>query len=646
MSNSFPTGNVPSSLDPAGDAATQTAAAQQTSDAATQTAAPTATEAALETATAAAQQTATAAAQQTATAATQQTATAAAQQTAAAATQTAAAQQTATAAVQQTATEVARRATAVSAAQTYVAGIISARETATTIAQQTAAVQQTADAAGQQTATTIAGQTATAGAAAQQTATTIAGQTATAAAVQQAATAAAAQQAATAAAAQQTATAAVQQTATAAAAQQTGQTPPPSQRTTAPSGQGGSIPTQPNASPTASGVSVNSGNGSTGSGSGGGSTTSGQGGQGGTILITAGTQTPAPPGPSFDLSNLPPPTAQSMDVTISGQKSTNATPAPTTASKPDPRRSSPPVVTPSVGASARQTSGSATTRAQTHTADRALRVVATASLLQPGGVQRLVVSYVERSVVQAHVELPGTSPVSIIDVTDDYGRLTMDVPIPAHVALQRGHARGRIVVDAVTGPWQPLASLTPTVHPGTSEHIAVTFAPHTYVRAIVTFPGQRPLTLYNVTDDHGHVAVSFAVPKTRALLAAHNVATLVVSALTDKRHAEVVQPVRISDMVVNIVPGRIVNCVQPTAIEVGYYPSTPLRVVLTFPHNYRVPLHVHTDRYGHIRLEANVTYARAHNPVQITASVSDARVGHSRVEGSMATIALPVGCRG
>jgi len=597
-------------------AAQQTAAPQQTATAAQQTAAP------QQTATAAAQQTATAiAAQQTATAAAQQTATAAVQQTA-----TAAAQQTVAAIAAQTATAAARQ-TAQAAALTFIAGFVSTRETVTAVAQQTAAPQQTATAAAQQTQIVIAAQTA-----AQQTAQTAAQQTA---AAQQTQSVAAQRTATAVAAVQQTAVAqggaSGAQTATVVAAQQ--------QTMVATSGQGNG-PTQ------------SQGSGAQTTGNGAVVTTQGGSGQQQYIL-------PSPtPGPSFDTSHLPPPPpAQYVDVAVSGTTAKKATSGPTSTTR-DPRRSSAapnltatavaPANTSStpVGQSRREGNGGTVGASGSHIG-AALRVAVLSPLARPGAVQHVVVSYVGDSLVRVRVALPGIDAFFMYGVTDAHGHLTLSVPIPTRVRLLDGRASGSITVAAVSGPWKLLSSLSPTVRPGISEHILVTFAPRTYVRAVVTVPGQvRPLTLYDVTDSHGRLALGFAAPGTAALQAAHNIATIVVSALTSERQAQIIQPLRVSDMTVGIAPGDIVNCVQTNAIDVNYYPATPLKVVLTFPHNYRVPVHIHTDRYGRARVRVRVDYTRAKNPVQISAWAMDARARHHRAEQASVKITLPIGCRG
>src|SRR5207248_1241464 len=133
----------------------------------------------------------------------------------------------------------------------------------------------------------------------------------------------------------------------------------------------------------------------------------------------------------------------------------------------------------------------------------ALRVDVLPSLVQPGGSARVVVSYVKDALVQVNVHLPQQQPFWLSGTTDSHGHLTLAFRVPRHVPLRHGHAVVALDVRAMAGPWHSIAALSTAVRSGATRHINVSYTPQTPVRALVTFPGARPLRLVGVTDNRG-----------------------------------------------------------------------------------------------------------------------------------------------
>jgi len=80
-----------------------------------------------------------------------------------------------------------------------------------------------------------------------------------------------------------------------------------------------------------------------------------------------------------------------------------------------------------------------------------LRVQVLSSRLRPGGSARIALSYAPQALVNINVSYPGQGTISFFDTTDDYGRLTLAVPVPQATALHYGQATLRITVRAVDG---------------------------------------------------------------------------------------------------------------------------------------------------------------------------------------------------
>jgi hypothetical protein len=187
--------------------------------------------------------------------------------------------------------------------------------------------------------------------------------------------------------------------------------------------------------------------------------------------------------------------------------------------------------------------------------------------------------------------------------------------------------------------------LEPLVRPGATQHIAVSYVARTLVQARVAFPGVRPFSLRGRTDIHGHLVLTLTVPRTIKLSHGRATALVTVSAVSDNGRRQVTRVLGISDMVLSVARGRIVNCMQTATVHVAYHANTPLRVVLLFPHGRHLTLRTRTDRHGNAMVRARVTYVHANSPVRINVQASDAAAGAQRMERTAVSVALPIACQ-
>jgi hypothetical protein len=187
--------------------------------------------------------------------------------------------------------------------------------------------------------------------------------------------------------------------------------------------------------------------------------------------------------------------------------------------------------------------------------------------------------------------------------------------------------------------------LQPLVRPGATQHIAVSYVAHALVQASVAFPGVRPFALRGRTDSHGHLVLTVTVPRTIKLSHGRATALVAMSAVGDKGRAQVTRVLRISDMVLSVARGRLVNCMQTATVHVAYHANAPLRVVLLFPHGRRLTLSTRTDEHGHAMVRASLTYVHTNGPVRVGVQVSDAAAGARRVESTAFRVALPTACQ-
>jgi len=267
------------------------------------------------------------------------------------------------------------------------------------------------------------------------------------------------------------------------------------------------------------------------------------------------------------------------------------------------------------------------------------------SLVQPGGTARVAVSYVKDALVQVSVHLPQQHPFWLFDTTDSHGHLTLAIRVPRHVPLRHGHAVVSLDVRAMAGPWHSLATLSAVMRPGATRHINVSYTPQTPVRALVTFPGARPLRLFGVTDSQGHLRLLVTVPRNITVQHGRAMAHVAVFAWAGTQHARATRIVTISDMVVSVVRSPIANCLQTQTVHVAYHPNALLRVVLLFPNNHQLSLAAHTDRQGLATVSVKLAYVKAANPVRSGVEVIDTSVRPPRLERIAFAVALPQACR-
>jgi hypothetical protein len=196
-----------------------------------------------------------------------------------------------------------------------------------------------------------------------------------------------------------------------------------------------------------------------------------------------------------------------------------------------------------------------------------------------------------------------------------------------------------------SGPALRVTVLQPPVRPGATQHIAVSYVAHALVQASVAFPGVRPFALRGRTDSHGHLVLTVTVPRTIKLSHGRATALVAMSAVSNNGRAQVTRVLSISDMVLTVASGHIVNCLQTATVHVAYHPNTPLRVVLLFPHGRHLTLSARTDQHGHAVVRARVTYVHATSPVRIGVQASDATAGARRMESTAFSVALPTACQ-
>ena len=196
-----------------------------------------------------------------------------------------------------------------------------------------------------------------------------------------------------------------------------------------------------------------------------------------------------------------------------------------------------------------------------------------------------------------------------------------------------------------SGPALRVTVLEPLVRPGATQHIAVSYVADALVQANVAFPGVRPVSLRGRTDIHGHLVLTVTVPRTITLSHGRATALVAMSAVSNKGRAQVTRVLRISDMVLSVANGRIVNCMQTATVHVAYHPNAPLRVVLLFPHRRPLTLSTRTDQHGNAMVRASVTYVHADSSVRIGVQASAAAAGARRMESTAVSVALPTACQ-
>src|SRR5205823_2183390 len=116
-------------------------------------------------------------------------------------------------------------------------------------------------------------------------------------------------------------------------------------------------------------------------------------------------------------------------------------------------------------------------------------------------------------------------------------------------------------------------------------------------------------------------------------------------AVAARRQARVIRTLNISDMLVSVVSGPIVSCVQVEMVHVAYYPNVPVRVLLLFPDGQHLSLDTRADGHGTAVVRVRLHYVHADSPVRIGVQASDGTLGAHRMERAAVSMSLPQECQ-
>jgi hypothetical protein len=194
----------------------------------------------------------------------------------------------------------------------------------------------------------------------------------------------------------------------------------------------------------------------------------------------------------------------------------------------------------------------------------------------------------------------------------------------------------------MSGPWDLVVALAPVVYRGYVERIVVSTTPRTPVRAIVAFPGQRPLTLFGGTDGTGLLVLNVTVPPKLNRTSA--VAHVAVWRLRVRRSATATAVLHVSDMLLSVRAGPVVGCTQTSVIDVRYHPRAPLRILVWPASGRRLGFTIRADSRGHAAVRVRLSYARSHSPARITVQAGDATPGAHRTERITFRVSVPKRC--
>jgi len=232
-----------------------------------------------------------------------------------------------------------------------------------------------------------------------------------------------------------------------------------------------------------------------------------------------------------------------------------------------------------------------------------------------------------------------------------------------HISGSKGPTAADVPLDATF--------LSPLVLPGSTVRLSVSSAPKTQVRITIAVPERRTSTRAGGTDKAGHhhavitvtrtvtqtisgagvtdkigrLVFAITIPKGVALHNGRAVVHIVLQAIKGKRRATTTTQLSVTDMLVTLALGRVARCHQTQEVRVAYHPNVPLRITLLFPHNYRIPIDVRTNRVGQAMTLLGVVYAKANDPVRIGVQVIDARAHTHRSEQATIAVQLPGACK-
>jgi len=265
--------------------------------------------------------------------------------------------------------------------------------------------------------------------------------------------------------------------------------------------------------------------------------------------------------------------------------------------------------------------------------------------VQPGGTERIVVSYNPQALVQATVTFPGQAPLLLSGQTNSHGMLTLAVRVPVKVQLYQGNARAVVRVQAVSGPWAALAARTLRTRPNTVKRVVISAPRGAVIHIVTTFPGTSPLSSFGTADRTGRYVLTVRVPAKASVRNGTEIVRLAVSTLAVKQHATKSAVLAVSDFIVNISGSAIVKCAQTQNVHIVYHPNTPVRVLVLVGNGLQFTLAARTNASGEAMVPINMSYVQALSPVQVSIAAVDASSGAHRMAQALLTVSLPHACQ-
>lgn len=150
------------------------------------------------------------------------------------------------------------------------------------------------------------------------------------------------------------------------------------------------------------------------------------------------------------------------------------------------------------------------------------------------------------------------------------------------------------------------------VRPGTIQHLVISYVKDALVHATVTFPGQRPLSLFGLTDTRARLTLNATVPRNLTLRNGRATGHVFVQAVAGPwRQVALFLPV--------VRPGAV----KRIAISLPHSARAYVRVLVTFPGQPSRSLYDVTDAHGYAALNVSAppTLARRRGPTVARVSV-------------------------
>jgi len=280
----------------------------------------------------------------------------------------------------------------------------------------------------------------------------------------------------------------------------------------------------------------------------------------------------------------------------------------------------------------------------THISAPTLTVRMIPTLIRPGGIAHIAISYARNSFVQTTVTFPKQRASVFNNMTDGRGHLTLTFKVPRDVRLRNGRGTVSVLVRASAGSFRPVNRLTRILRPGTAGHTTITYTykPLTPLRIVATLSGRRPSSMLGMSDVQGHFAFAAGTLLGGKTLRGPLKVELTVSAMVVSRHAQATRALAISDMIVTISTARVNSCSHTATVRVDYLPLVPLRITVSVSNQRRETrtLALRTDKVGHAVARVDIPYRKVDRHISIKVQVTDARPRIRRTEQSM--VVLPV----